>query len=401
PMGTFAYTTLEVEDADILNVTADGQLEALQLGSTDVTVHIPALDKHMTVTVTVVDELDGIELAAEKSTLELHETTVITCTLLPENAIGTGLVTMASQDDDIAYYDNEAGELVGLSYGTATIHAESGDTNVTAEISVNVLGGKRRLFVANYFANPKEWGYLPFSNNNANGIATVFGAAEVEGQHYQVTGPLTNVQRDSMLAQMDACFADATDDDISVIYICAHGAADTATGRYMFGVNENTGVNSAEIASHVRKIKGKIVFIMDSCSSGKLIDDLGGLIEEEGDRIAFLAAAHWDTSGCYWVGSDEQSSVDFFTHALLYGLGFNECRGFGGNPRGWLTSDEPADKNGDGLVTVAETFAYAQPQTVAFIQSARSSKQFRGNPAQVPQSAISAEMADLVLFARD
>ena len=92
--------------------------------------------------------------------------------------------------------------------------------------------------------------------------------------------------------------------------------------------------------------------------------------------------------------------MDFFTFALLEGLSYNEMDGLNGWGHGFQSHDEPADANGDGEITVQELFNYANRRTVELINGMKNYSAFRGDANQVPNSFISSEMADLVIFAR-
>lgn len=389
------YYTLKSSAPDVVRVAADGSIDALKLGKSTIMLTMPGLGLSTTCTIEVVSKLDGITVAPEKDTILPGEQTPLGYSLLPNNAIGTGLVSFESDNPDVATVDSETGIVTGVSYGTATLRVVAGDGS-SGECEVSVLGGKRRMLVAYYFGESGDVGYLPFAFNNGTSMAHAFSYATVEGQSYDIVGALSNPTKETLFATMDDHFADATDDDVSVIYLLAHGAYD---GQYFFSTNKNDLVYGYEIMDHLEKIKGKVVMIMDSCYSGGLIMDGQARSEAQGGRIAILTSSHHTTNSCYWDVSIKRNSVDFFTFAFLYGLGFNEN---GAIAPGWgfFTSDPPADTNGDGLVTVQEAADYAKTTTVYYISNLAGSAQFRGNPKQVPNSYISDSMKDLVLYAR-
>ena len=396
------YYTLESSNPEILSVSADSVVQANSPGKAIITLNMPALKLSETCQVTVVESLDGIALSAEKTTLELHETVQLNAEFLPANVIGTGLVTYASSDEGIASVDSVTGVVTGEAYGTAVITATTGDGRI-AQIEINVLGGKRRMMIAYYFGEAGDDGYLPFAYNNGYSMAQTFAGATVEGQEYDIAGPLSNASKSTLLGTIDSHFADATDDDVSVIYICAHGSASYGpTGEYAFRLDNTHAVMASELMNRIEKIKGRVILIMDSCYSGGMIDCNKSRLDAQGGRISILASSHRSTSSCYWDVDEKLASIDFFTHALLYGVGFNE-KNSASFQRGWFDfSGGPADDagNNDGQVTVRELFSYADALTMANIAKSKGQSQFRGNPLQDPQCYIGEMNEDLVLFAR-
>ena len=397
-----SYYTLESSNPEAVSVSADGTVQALKPGKATIELKTSGSNLAASCEITAVEALDGISLTAEKSTLELNETTQLSYSLEPANAIGTGLVTFKTSDPAVATVDAETGLVTGIAYGTAQITVTTGDGKTDA-IDINVLGGKRRMLVAYYFGETGDVGYLPFAYNNGQSMVQAFSASVVEGQKYDIAGPMSNASKSTLLGTIDSHFADATDEDVSVIYICAHGSgAYGPTGEYAFALDSTHYVTASELMNRLERIKGHVILIMDSCHSGGMIDCNSSRLSAAGGRISILASSHRSTTSCYWSVSQKLTSIDFYTHAVLQGVGFNEANGIGGS-RGWFrTSGGPADDagNGDGMITVQELFNYAQKVTVANVTKYKGYSQFRGNPAQVPQSYIGSANQNIVLFGR-
>ena len=400
-LGGQAYYSLESSDPEIVSVSGNDEITAHKLGTATISLKAAGANLSAKCTVTVVDALDGVALTADKTTLELNESAQLSYTLSPANAIGTGLVTFSSSDSAVAAVD-ESGVVTGLAYGTAVITATTGDGK-TGACEINVLGGKRRMLIAYYFGEPGDSGYLPFAYNNGYSMSQAFSAATVEGQSYSIAGPMSNAPKSELFGAIESHFADATDDDVSVIYICAHGSRSYGpTGEYAFALDRSHYVMASELMNRLERIKGHVVLIMDSCHSGGIIDCNRSRLDAAGGRISVIASSHRETSSCYWSVSQKLTSVDFYTHALLQGVGFNEADGIGGS-RGWFRSTGgPADDegNGDGQITIEEMFNYAKKVTVANVATYKGYPQFCGDPAQVPQSYITGVNQGLVLFAR-
>ena len=390
------YYTLTSSNPAAVKIADDGSIEALALGKSTIALTMPGLNLSAKCTVEVVDKLDGVVVIAQNDSIGIDEQTQLSYTLFPSNAIGTGLVHFESANPDMATVDSATGIVTGVAYGTAKLRAIAGD-GTSGECEINVKGGKRRMMVAYYFGEASDGGaYLPFAYNNGTSMVDAFSAAEVEGQTYDIAGPLSNASKSILFATMDAHFADATDDDVSVIYLLAHGAYGS---EYFFALHDGTIITGRELMDHLEKIKGKVIMIMDSCYSGGLIQDCRARAEAEGGRICFLTSSHHTTNSCYWDVPNKLQSIDFFTFGLLRSIGYNEWDGWEYS-HGFHTTTPESDVNGDGVVTVQEAFDYAKRITVWYVTNLSGYRAFRGNAAQVPNSYISAEMQDVALFSR-
>ncbi|HIS84771.1 MAG TPA: Ig-like domain-containing protein, partial [Candidatus Faecivicinus avistercoris] len=392
------YYTLKSSDPETVRIAEDGAIEALKLGTVTITLEMPSLGLQADCTVEVIEKLSGIVVVPEADEIEIEGQTQLTYTLLPTNAVGTGLVHFESVHPDIATVDSETGVVTGVSSGTATLCAVAGDGTI-GQCTVKVLGGVYRIFTANYSGERGMVGYLPFSKNNAWSMSEAFGGATIDGQQYVTSGMLHDLPKDQLLGSINSFFSETTDNDVSIIYICAHGSYDEYN-HYAFWRDGTTPVWADEMMDCVDQIKGKVVLIMDSCYSGGFIKDVESRLAAQSDRVAVLTSAHETTSSCYWSVTSQTQAVDFFTFSLLEGLSYNEMDGLNGWGHGFQSHDEPADSDGDGQITVAELFNYASPRTVELVTGLRNHSSFRGDYRQTPNSYISSEMADLVIFSR-
>ena len=400
------YTQLTSSNTDVLSVDEDGRVVAHKTGTAEVTLTAPS-NPALTAkcTVTVIEKLSGIAVAAQKETLQLKETTELTYTLLPADLVGTANVRFESTDESVATVDPDTGLVTGAAYGTAQIRVVASD-GAFGSCTVNVLGGKRRALAAFYYGETGDPGYLPFAMNNGYSMVEALRAAKVEGQSYSVANPLSNPSKADLFARIDSTFADATDDDVSVIYLCAHGSAGWDS-EYYFTMPKSVGNSSSlyrihanELMDHILKIKGRVVVFMDSCHSGGLIDCTYSRLAAEGGRVAVLTSSHRSTPSSFYSVTNKRQSVDFFTFALLEGFGYNESEGLNGRSHGFFTVSAPADGNRDGAVTMQELADYTIPKTVSLVKGMASSKYFLGNKNQTPQSFIGEQCRDLILFGR-
>ena len=231
----------------------------------------------------------------------------------------------------------------------ATITATT-NNGLTASIDVLVLAKpvptsdvKYRLFASYNFFDSSVAGYLPFPRNNAQSVVKVFGGSKINGQKYS-TKVVGNGSKTAILSGISGFFADADDNDVSVVYLCSHGVM---TGNYkgyrmtLPGyVNANSSPNyymsSSEIFNAVKRIKGRVILIVDSCYSGTFLEDQTANLNAQGGRISVLTAAS-NTSATYYKIKDTNRAVDFFTFFLLQGLGYNE-------KDGWYNADAAGNK---------------------------------------------------------
>ena len=294
---------------------------------------------------------------------------------------------------------DENGVVTGVSYGTTVIRAST-SSGLTANLAVSVLGAKRRMFIAYFFGLEEDAGYLPFAKNNAESMYETFSDAVVEGQRYDIAGPYCDLTKAQLFSRMSNHFRDASDEDVSLIYICAHGYEKFGLNQeYAFALDRTHFVFASELMSQLEAIPGKVVVIMDSCHSAGLIETNSDRLIAQNGRISIRAATQRPVSGSYWDVPNPLQSVDYFTYALLKGLGYNEADGIGGSARGWLSWTSDADADGDGRVTVKELFDYAKALTVKLVTVYKDYTQFRGDPTQTPTSFFGTLM-NLILFAR-
>ena len=221
-------------------------------------------------------------------------------------------------------------------------------------------------------------------------------AADINGARYELLGVMGNPTKANWLAALDDAFSDSEDSDINVIYFCSHGydKVDGTSGHYGMQLpgynknNSNTYITSGEFYSHLSRINGKIVLILDSCYSGVFIDNLRSKLNAEGGRIAVMTAAD-DTTATYNTTTDTNRAHDYFTLYLLEGAGYSmTSHRFSGGM--------PADSNGDGQLTFYEMFHYARDEVLSNM-SKNSRSSFHGSTAQDPQ-CYAGSLGNLVLF---
>lgn len=289
-----------------------------------------------------------------------------------------GAVSFASADPAVATVGDE-GYVTFVSVGTTTVSAVT-HNGLSAQVGVTVLPDREetdatvyRIFAAySYFNSSYGAEYLPFSRNNAKSITGVFSKSSLDGQGYS-TKVMGNPSKTQLLSGISTYFANADDNDVSIVYLCSHGHNTKSSYRnYHLSLpgysknkkNANYTITSAEIFNCVKRIRGSVVLILDSCYSGTFLQDMSGRLDDMGGRIAVLTAASNSRATFYNV-KNTNKSVDFFTFFLLQGLGYSEKDGWWtgnasggkGSYPGYLAADRTG--NNDGVVTLGEFYDFA------------------------------------------
>ena len=330
---------------------------------------------------------------------------------LPEDLIGT--FELFVMDPTIAAYDAEKGivQAIDLSGETRVICRVFG-----CEISCVVRVGRsyRALIISEYNNSKYTSSNLPFAAANVRNIRDSLEMSLVDGETYDITVLSSNPTQAQIKSAISSTFADASEGDISLVYIVSHGYYDKeGIDGYIFGTpgwdpaKPDTYITSDELFGWLDGIDGNVVLMLDSCRSGGFIRDTQNDLEEAGD-IAVITAQTYNKNASFFVKSDG-SSIEFMTYVLCAAFGMDyENEVYNGNLK--------ADSDGDGAVTLSECFKYTKSQTTSLVKSkmsyfsAGSSKgflvpgvktgsQLKSWASQTPQYYIPSGMGDLVIFA--
>ena len=409
-----ADLTFASSDPAVASVSASGVVVARAAGKATITATAYG-GATASCEVTVAPSPTSISLEPASITGRLNETGAqLNWTFgAPDEA---GSVSFASSAPGIASVD-AAGYVTFAASGRAVITATT-DNGLTASVEVTVLPAKSvsttptyRLFAAYSYANSAYNGYLPFPDNNAKSVATVFEHSSVSGLGYS-TKVLGNPSKTQLLSGISSFFSNTADVDVSVVYLCSHGHMTNGYSGYRLslpGYDENTAnanyyITSQEIFNCLERINGNVILILDSCYSGAFLQDMQGQLDAMGGRIAVMTAAS-DTRATYYKVKKNKTSVDFFTFFLLKGLGYNHRDGWwnsdGNGSRGvypgYLAAD--ATGNGDGIVTLGEFYAYAANSIAANISNYMKKSWYWGDATRVQQPRFYAgSLNDLVIF---
>ena len=132
-------THVEIEftssNEDVATVNSDGEINAIDVGEATITASIKETDLTAECVVTVVPDIESIELSDTSLKLKKDGTAQLTATANPEGASIDG-IAFASDAPDVATVD-EKGNVTAIADGKATITASVGDVSAECVVTVD------------------------------------------------------------------------------------------------------------------------------------------------------------------------------------------------------------------------------------------------------------------------
>lgn len=132
-------THVEIEftssNEDVATVNSDGEINAVDVGEATITASIKETDLTAECVVTVVPDIESIELSDTSLKLKKDGTAQLTATANPEGASIDG-ITFASDAPNVATVDEE-GNVTAIADGKATITASVGDVSAECVVTVD------------------------------------------------------------------------------------------------------------------------------------------------------------------------------------------------------------------------------------------------------------------------
>lgn len=132
-------THVEIEftssNEDVATVNSDGEINAIDVGEATITASIKETDLTAECVVTVVPDIESIELSDTSLKLKKDGTAQLTATANPDGASIDGIV-FASDAPDVATVDEE-GNVTAIADGKATITASVGDVSAECVVTVD------------------------------------------------------------------------------------------------------------------------------------------------------------------------------------------------------------------------------------------------------------------------
>lgn len=132
-------THVEIEftssNEDVATVNSDGEINAVDVGEATITANIKETDLTAECVVTVVPDIESIELSDTSLKLKKDGTAQLTATANPDGASIDG-IAFASDAPDVATVDEE-GNVTAIADGKATITASVGDVSAECVVTVD------------------------------------------------------------------------------------------------------------------------------------------------------------------------------------------------------------------------------------------------------------------------
>ena len=230
------------------------------------------------------------------------------------------------------------------------------------EITVTAMNRRwRALLVGNSY--PGESIKLDGPLTDLTAMRTMLGS--MSGTPYEIKA-MQNITASGMQAAIASAFAGAEPGDVSLFYFSGHGTSDGA----LVGTGGTT-LSVYGLRSALQNIPGTKIVLLDCCYSGTsigrgvsmpsafnraIINALSNTsrsavnLEDQGYIV--LTSCRQDQTSVSLTGGDNHH-WGAFTYALCYGSGYDE---WNQTSLGRL----PADRNGDGAITLSEAHAGVQ-----------------------------------------
>lgn len=380
PEGTGGLVYWESSDSAVAGVDDRGTVTGRSPGEAVVTAYgAGGISARCRVKVEYVP-VEGVELLAERVTLNAGDDAAIECAVLPPNATDPTL-EYEIEPSDVAGID-ASGVLRGLKEGWATLTVRAADGGW--EDSIDVLIGPapkrwRALLVGEQGYASTVAAVRTGSANSVAGIRSMLGELSMDGARWQVTTRL-DVSRDGALAAIGEAFAGAGDGDMNLFYITCHG--EYAGGMTCFRMYDGSVLTAAELAQALAGVPGRMLVVIDCCGSGGAIGRAGGpedILEGVdavfsgmrgpavmgGSRFMVLASAAQEQDSyriSFGEGGAESGMATVFARALCEAGGWSIDRGGRGAMR--------ADADYDGAVTLSELYSYTARRVMWYLSLA-------------------------------
>ena len=340
--------------------------------------------------------VESIALSERRMTLKVGETHALQVTLSPENATDRR-VTFVTDDEKIVTVD-ASGTLTAVGEGTARVVAIAADGSFTdmAYVAVEPAGRRYRalLIGEEEYASTVDK-RRPGATLSVDSLASMLRQSEHEGEGYAVT-TLMDAPRDQVIAAIRSAFADAAQQDLSIMYITCHGFY--RSGMTFFVMADGSVLAASDLEAELRRIPGEILVLADCCGSGGLMGGAAELTEGvtgafrgavgsavvRGSRIRVIASAGLDQDSYRISFSDESGMATVFARALCDAAGWSIDRGAPGSMG--------ADTDYDGAITFEELCRYTARRVQWYLQLAGGYEQ---------DVRFSPEGDDLELFFRE
>lgn len=219
--------------------------------------------------------------------------------------------------------------------------------------SASAEAGQRRALLIgcdHFVSQPDTW---PAAENN---LRLVANALFSDVRRYALVRTVSDgiATKEAFEEAVKAAFQSSGENDTSVLYISTHGIFEENVSNADAGFLLSDGtaealITGADLQRVLDQVPGKKVVILDACNSGAVIGKgLSGGADQiflSGPDYKVLCSAGGSEASWYFQSPDAAAEgASYFAAVLAFGLD--------------ATGGHAADRNSDGEITLAETYAY-------------------------------------------
>ncbi len=290
---------------------------------------------------------------------------------------------ISSVNSRTIYYDNVSAGWNGYQFRCKVSNSEHYAYSNTVTLTVTPNYVRYRALLVGEVNFHSEDPATRFGNDVDNMSTMLQSVRGATGGYYTCT-----VRKDLSKAGLEnaisTTFADADENDVSLIFIQTHGAIDYASGVHagellLIGETADEFMTFEELAACLSNVPGKIIVFLGSCGSGAAILSNGeGTAANELDAEAFNEAvirAFAEAEAALPVSNTgELRDPKFYvlTAAMHQEMswGYEDYLGnpgftlFGTHIIEGLTGNKPADADGNGTITLNELFTYVHDKVL-------------------------------------
>lgn len=318
----------------------------------------------------------SIYLDQTRATLFLGDTLQLTVrAILPPTAQQT--YTWHTSNPNVATVD-EQGRITPHKAGVARVYAQSagpGKARGVCQVTVKRENVRRALVIGSGLANKKLGAQaLRSVAPEVNGVSRALRQSRfADGYGINLSTKL-NVTKAQLGAAIARKFRDASERDISYVYLTGHGMR--MNGEYYLLPCRDALVSARELRQALDKVKGKVVLVVNACFSGTVISgkaadaafdqgfvasflaagSTGKYTAITGEKYLVLCATAKREEGWTYLEANTLQYLDTFGTPFAAGVGWD----YTDNRRSLL-----ADANGDFKVTQRELYQYLKRETAS------------------------------------
>ncbi len=327
----------------------------------------------------------SVKLSAGTSSLDVGKTLQLATTVLPENSSNQS-VKWYTSNKNIATVSS-SGVVTAKRPGLATITAKtvSGGRKAACKVRVSIPAPtEETVYRALLIGNERYSSRLRGPYNDIAAIGTVLNLSTIDGQGYANVIAKKDRTRAQMLSDISALrYLGIDNNDVTVFYYSGHGGRSSATesGTGLVGVDRRL-LNVPTLKSALDRIPGTVVIVLDACYSGMFIGKSAALAGSMGTDFNAQVMRSFEgtlqkkglTTSKYQVMTacrkgETAVSVGFYSSGSSTYVGLSTyylAMAGGYDMLDPAFSAFAGDVSGDGVVTFAEAFAYADTGVDAF-----------------------------------